>query len=113
MEEQWDKVQTDVWVPEKEEDEISGIYLGVQKEVGENKSNLYTIEVEEGKTMAFWGSKVLDGKMLALKVGQQVKILFLGKVKPEKGREYKGYDVFVKKTKPIPNTAGPIETQKF
>jgi len=113
MEEQWDKVQTEIWVPENKGDEISGIYLNVQLEVGENKSNFYTFEVEEGKTMAFWGSKVLDGKMLAVKVGQQVKVVFLGKVKPDKGREYKDYDVFVKKPKTIPSTEGSIETQKF
>jgi len=113
MEEQWDKVQTDVWVPENKGDEISGVYLSVQPEIGENKSNLYIIEVEEGKTISFWGSKVLDGKMLAVKVGQQVKVLFLGKVKPEKGREYKEYDVFIKNPKPKDSTEEPIETQKF
>ena len=110
MEEDWNKVETEIWVPGNKGDEISGVYLNVQNEVGENKSNLYTLEVKEGKTLAFWGSKVLDGKMSAVKVGQQVKVLFLGKVTPDGGREYKDYDVFFKS---IPSTEPEIPTQKI
>ena len=99
MEENWNKVETEIWVPENKGDEISGVYLDVQHEIGENKSNLYTLEVKEGKTLCFWGCKVLDGKMTAVKIGQQVKVLFLGKVSPEGGREYKDYDVFFKSEK--------------
>ncbi len=93
---EWNKVESEVWSPE-EGDEISGVYLGVQKEIGENKSNLYTIEVEAGKQMGAWGSKVLDGKMISVSVGQQVKIVFNGKIKPEAGgKEYKSYEVLTK-----------------
>lgn len=98
MTEEWTKVETDIWNPEVGE-EISGIYLGVETEVGENKSNLYNIEVVEDdktKQLGIWGCRVLEGKMLAVKVGQQVKIKFNGMVKPEKGREYKSFEVFTK-----------------
>ena len=94
--EDWNKVETEIWGPENGGDEISGVYLGVEHDVGENKSNLYTLEVEDGKTVAFWGSKVLDGKMSVVKIGQLVKVIFLGKVSPEGGREYKDFDVFFK-----------------
>ena len=97
MEEEWTKIESDVWNPE-EGNEISGVYLGIQLEVGVNKSNLYKIELEEGKQLSVWGSKILDDAMLSVKVGQQVKIKFKGKVKPEKGNEYKDYEVF---TRPI------------
>lgn len=106
----WKKIEADIWVPESMNDEISGRYLGVQHEVGENQSELYSIEVSEGKILNFWGSKVLDGKMVGVQIGQQVKIVFLGKVKPEGGREYKDYDVF---TKPENTIEPPIETQKI
>jgi hypothetical protein len=95
MTEEWTKVQSEIWNPEAG-DEISGIYLGFQPEVGDNKSNLYKIETSEGKQLDIWGSKVLDGKMVSIKVGQQVKIKFMGKIKPPKGKEYKSYEIFTK-----------------
>jgi hypothetical protein len=91
---EWAKVETDIWNPDEGE-EISGIYLGVQSEVGVNKSNLYSIETSTGQ-LGVWGCKVLDGSMIGVQVGQQVKIKFVGKVKPEKGNEYKSYEVFTK-----------------
>ncbi len=93
---EWTKVETETWTPEEGE-EISGEYLGVQVEVGENKSNLYKVKTEEGKTVGIWGSAVLDGKMFGMEVGTEIKIAFKGKVKPLKGREYKDYEVFTKK----------------
>ncbi len=95
MEDEWTKVESEIWNPE-EGDEISGTYLGVQEEVGENKSNLYAIETSEAKQLGVWGCKVLDGKMIGIKIGQQVKIKFNGRVKPDKGKEYKSYDIFTK-----------------
>jgi hypothetical protein len=91
----WEKVEEGFWVPEEKGDEISGVYLGFKEDIGQNKSRLYSIENEEGK-MNVWGSKVLDGKMMIIKIGQQVKIVFLGRVKSEGKKEYKGYDVFTK-----------------
>ena len=90
---EWTKVESDVWNPEEGE-EISGKYLGVQHKVGDHNSELYSLETEEGRQVGVWGSKVLDGKMLGIQVGQQVKIKFVGKVKPEKGNEYKDFEVF-------------------
>ena len=54
-----------IWEPEKGES-IEGIYKGKQLNVGENKSAMYTIEVD-GELKNFWGSKVIDGKMLYVK----------------------------------------------
>ncbi len=98
MKDEWTKLESEVWNPE-EGDNISGIYLGVQHDVGENKSSIYSIEVSEGKKVGVWGSKVLDGKMIGVKIGQQVKIEFNGKIKPEGGgKEYKTYEI---STKPL------------
>lgn len=95
MTDEWTKVQSDVWNPD-EGAEISGVYLEKATEVGQNKSNLYKIEVEPGKVVGIWGCKVLDDALVAVKIGSQVKIKFKGKVKPEHGNEYKAYDVFTK-----------------
>lgn len=102
MIDEWTKVESEVWKPEEGE-EISGIYLGVQKEVGMNASNLYKIECGE-KTLSVWGSKVLDDAMLSVKEGQEVKIKFMGKIKPEKGKEYKSYEVFTRDLQEQPLT---------
>ena len=96
MEKEWTKVESDIWNPEMGE-EITGIYLGVQSEVGVNKSNLYKIELEDKKFVSIWGSQLLNDALLLVKVGDQVKIKFNGKVKPEKGNEYKSYEVFTPK----------------
>lgn len=93
----WEEVQTDMWIPEEPGDAIEGTYLGVQPDVGENKSKLYTIETEAKKQFNFWGSTVLDGKMIGVKPGQAIKVEFLGKVKPEGKKEYKSYKVYVSK----------------
>ncbi len=92
--EDWNKVETEFWNPENAGDEISGVFVGLQVDVGENKSNVYTVEVEKGKNINFWGATVLDRKMNSVKVGQEVKVVYLGKVSPEGGREYKDFDVF-------------------
>lgn len=90
----WKKVEAETWVPEVG-DELEGIYLGMQSEVGPNKANLYKIE-SNGKTVSVWGSKVLDDNMLSVKVGQELKLVYKGKVKPEKGNEYNAYEVFTR-----------------
>ena len=106
--EDWNKVETETWTPENEGDEIFGIYIGVEHDVGENDSNIYTFEVTEGKNVGVWGSTVLDRKMNAVKVGHQVKIVYLGKVTPQGGREYKNYDVFFK-TVPLTESTPDFE----
>jgi hypothetical protein len=76
---------------------VEGEYLGVQTEVGQNKSNLYKIKQDDGTVVAVWGSSVLDTKMSGVGEHQRVKIEFLGKKKsPTKGHQpYKDFAVFV------------------
>jgi hypothetical protein len=97
-EDNWTKVESEVWNPE-EGQEISGVYLGVQNEIGENSSSLYSIETSLGRQTGIWGCKVLDGKMIGVKIGQEIKIKFIGRVKPEKGKEYKSFEVYTKPLK--------------
>ena len=95
MDTDWNKIETEIWNPE-DGDEISGEYLGFQSNVGENNSNLYSVKDDKKKIIAIWGSKVLDGKMQGVQVGQQVKIKFLSRVKISGGRDYKDYEIFTK-----------------
>ncbi len=91
----YEKVGEDLpplWEP-KEGDSIEGIYRGAQHNVGKNKSEMYTIEVK-GELMNFWGSTVLDGKMMHVKVGDKTQVTYEGK---NKDPEYKKYTVEVDK----------------
>ena len=77
----------DVFHFEKSGDSIEGIYLKKKTNVGENKANLYIIEVK-GKRVSVWGSTVLDDKMDEVKEGDLITITYLGKEK-KKYHNYK------------------------
>ena len=91
----YQKVEVGTWKPEAVNEAIEGVFIGVEQDVGENKSRLYHLDVA-GKSTAIWGSAVLDTKMSVVKPGDKVKIVFLGKGKAEKGRNApKLFDVFI------------------
>ena len=81
-----------LWGP-NEGDSIKGIYRGVQHNVGKNKSDMYTIEVD-GELNNFWGSTVLDKKMMCVKVDDNIRITYEGK---DAEKDYKKYSVEVDK----------------
>lgn len=68
-------------------DSIEGIYVKKKINVGENKANLYVLEVKE-KKLSIWGSTVLDDKMDEVKVGDVITVTYLGKEK-KKYHNYK------------------------
>ncbi len=88
----WKKI-INPWIPEKEDDEIEGKLIRVDEKAGENESMLYTLETEKF-VRGVWGSTVLDGKMKFFEVGDNVKIVFLGKKKGKRAEEYKDFDVY-------------------
>ena len=91
----FEKVELNNWKPEKDNDSIEGILIKVEEDVGVNKSKLYHIEVE-GKPVAVWGSAVLDTKMTATRVGDLIKIVYLGKGEAKGGHNApKLFDVYI------------------
>ena len=83
----------------KDGDSLEGVYAGKKENVGENDSNIYRIENEEGDAKNVWGSTVLDTRMQNVKIGEEVKIVYKGK-KPSpnrKGKDYHDFQVFHKK----------------
>lgn len=82
---------------EEKGDILIGELIETEKDVGENKSKLYTLQYENGDIVKFWGSKILDDRLIAVKLGTTIKVEYLGWVKPDKGREYKDFKVYVKK----------------
>jgi hypothetical protein len=92
-EKQYEDVEQTFWNPEKEGDSIEGIYLSKQEEVGENKATVYNIETPEKQVIGVWGSTVIDQKMKLISSGDDIRIIFEGRVKPEKGKEYKSFKI--------------------
>jgi hypothetical protein len=80
----------------KNGDEISGIYKFKEENIGENNSNVYTFETPTGDLISIWGSTVLDIRFKNLKVGEEVRVVYLGQLESEKrkGKFYHNFDVF-------------------
>lgn len=95
---EWQKVETQSWKHEKAGDEIEGTLLGIRTNVGEFNSKVYDLKTPDGKQISIFGSTVLDDKLIYAEIGQQIKIIFKGKIKGQNKKEYNDYDVF---TKPV------------
>lgn len=91
--ETWKKIEPELWRPLEEGDEISGILIGIDEDIGKFGSTIYHIETEAGKQLNFFGSTVLTDKMKYVKVGDKIKIVFKGKRVSDRG-EYNDFDVF-------------------
>ena len=91
----FEKVEIDTWKPQEANESVEGIFLKAEPEVGTNKSMLYSIEVNN-KPTAVWGSAILDTKMSAVRPGDLIKIIYLGKGEAKGGHNApKLFDVYV------------------
>jgi hypothetical protein len=95
--EEEEKEQTKMWEPVAVGESIQGNYIDKEEEVGQFKSNLYTLKTEKGE-IKFWGSTVLDNLMEKVPMSSEVKIIFEG-TKPSKSgkKPWKDYKVLYKK----------------
>lgn len=73
---------------------LQGIFVKVETDVGPNKSNLYTFDVE-GEKIQMWGSTLMDIRLSNIEVGEEVKITYLGEEKSDKraGANYHNFEV--------------------
>ena len=64
-----------------------GEYIGMQNEVGPNKSRLYAFRGPNSEALSIWGSTALDARMdfLTPAKGDTLLIQFLGEVKTSRG----------------------------
>ena len=93
--ESWQKVEnSEVWDFEKNP-ELTGAYVLREENIGPNASNLYHIELENGKRISVWGNTILDNRFELVNIGEEVKIIYLGMEKSEKtGRNYRLFDLY-------------------
>lgn len=98
---EWKEVKRDeekfekpnLWEPEAIGETLQGIYIELEENVGQFKSNLYTIKTLEGE-MKIWGSKVLDELMRKVDLGIEVRITYNGKQPSKTGKKpWKDYKV--------------------
>lgn len=88
-----EKEKTRFWEPEAVGEFIQGKYLDKEENVGQYKSNLYTIRTSEGE-MKCWGSTVLDNLMEKVPLSCEVQITFKGKNPSKTGKKaWKDYMV--------------------
>ncbi|TAL21831.1 MAG: hypothetical protein EPN94_12160 [Nitrospirae bacterium] len=79
---------------EETQNEIEGVYVSAKDNVGTNNSTIYTLRTKDGEK-SLWGSTLLDDRFNGIALGEEVKIVFLGKQKTKDGgRAYKNFDVY-------------------
>lgn len=90
----WAKVEMSPTWDYQNNKEIIGFFKGVETNVGPNNSNMYNLETPDG-IVGVWGTTLLDARLKNLKIGEEVKIVYLGKTtSPKSGREYHNFEVY-------------------
>lgn len=99
----WEKLnnngqdEVDSWLPQPK-DEVIGTYLSKKENVGKYHKNIYILEKEDGSKMGVWGTTQIDRELAKVKVGDVVKLVYLGKVNnPKTGNNFHSYDVYIKR----------------
>lgn len=76
---EWVEQTGNTWKPENKDDEIVGLLVDIEHEVGKNGSTLYTVEQSSNhETIGIWGSAVLDNRMKGIQIGEEVRIIYKG-----------------------------------
>jgi hypothetical protein len=88
-----EKEKNNMWDPQAVGEFIQGIYIEKEENVGQFRSNLYTLGTE-GEEIKFWGSTVLDELMNKVPLGHEVLISYQGTKPSKKGKKpWKDYKV--------------------
>ncbi len=81
----YEEINPEVWTYENDGDFVEGVLVATQKDVGVNKSMLYSIETLEG-VKSVWGAAILDSRMSFVKNGDKVKITYKGLAEKKGGK---------------------------
>jgi hypothetical protein len=97
-----------VFEPKENGDSVEGVLIKIQHEVGQQKKTLYTLENKEN-VMSVWGTVVLDNRMIGIKVGQPIKIEYIGLGEAQPGKNapklFKVYKGKLGKAKEVPGVS--------
>lgn len=71
---------------------LTGVLINIQQNVGANESTMYTVEsintkdIEPGTTVNFWGSTILDQRMVGINIGDFIRVTFKGLGEAKSGK---------------------------
>jgi hypothetical protein len=71
------EINPQTWTYEKDGDFIEGILVKIQKDIGINKSMLYSINTSNG-VKNVWGATILDERMGLVNIGNKIRITYKG-----------------------------------
>jgi len=69
----------------EEGDNVMCHLIKIQEGIGANKSKMYTLE-SDGKPVSVWGSTILDQRMIGIKLGDLIKIVYKGHGEKKPGK---------------------------
>jgi len=78
----WNPTKTEDGDPRTEADEndiLDGYYKDIKHDVGPNNATLYAIQQKDGSVLNVWGTKALNDEMDKIRIGQFIRIKWLGK----------------------------------
>jgi len=102
MEDKYQDIEEEFWKPENKGDSVAGILMRAKENVGKYKAMLYSLRQDDGSVIHVWGSTALDEKMATIQEGDDIKIIYEGKIKPEGGgKEYHNYKIQIAKSEEL------------
>jgi len=60
------------------DDYRDGYYIGSKHGVGQHNATVHTIETSEGNKIDIWGTRALNGEIEKIRIGQYIRIQWLG-----------------------------------
>ncbi len=90
----WQKYEPATWTYQKVDDSVEGILISIEDNKSYEGKKIYHLEQGDGRKINIWGTTVLDSKMIGLKTGDRIKIIYKGE-KENKGKNAtKLFEVF-------------------
>lgn len=92
---QWKAIEPGIWKPEKDGENIIGVL--VSKEPKDEKTGYsarYYLDTKSGMFLV-WGSAVIDDRMQYVKIGDKIRITFVGKTKNKRNQDVNLFKVEV------------------
>ena len=78
-----------------DQEELKGVLVRKEENVGPNDSWMYTIETRDGQRFGVWGNTVLDSRFTTIEQGMEVKIEYRGIKQSDKtNRSYKDFVIY-------------------
>lgn len=84
----------------KEDKELKGTYIAIEEGVGLKETNLFKIQKEDGSVIGVWGNTMINDTFQKIRIGDAVKIVYLGMEESKNGRSYHSFRIYHRPQKP-------------